>query len=137
MDAKGNLYGTTSEGGNNLGTVFEVSQGGKEHVLYRFGPPLGHDGFGPQSGVIRDAEGNLYGTTLEGGRYGDGIVFEISKDGKEKVLHSFCSGDCSDGAYPGGDLIMDAKGNLYGTAFGGGVHGDGTIFKITLHPAQP
>jgi len=132
MDAGGNLYGTTADGGSsdNRGTVFEVSRGGKEHVLYRF-TPQHNDGFRPQSRVIRDADGNLYGTTLEGGDAGDGIVFEVTKDGEEKVLHSFCSGDCSDGASPAGDLIMDAKGNLYGTAYGGGVHGDGTIFMIT------
>jgi uncharacterized repeat protein (TIGR03803 family) len=59
-----------------------------------------------------------------------GTVFELSKGGTLKVLHSFCSGDCSDGAYPG-DLIMDGNGNLYGTAYGGGVNGKGTVFMIT------
>jgi uncharacterized repeat protein (TIGR03803 family) len=133
MDPEGNLYGTTADGGNsyNLGTVFEVSRRGKERVLYRFGPPLHHAGFRPQSRVILDAEGSLYGTTLEGGRYDSGIVFEISKDGKEKVLHNFCSASgCADGAYPSGDLIMDARGNLYGTAFAGGVNKNGTVFMI-------
>ena len=129
MDANGNLYGTTADGGDsdNQGTVFEVSHAGKEHVLYRFIPQ--HNVFGPQSRVIRDAEGNLYGTTLEGG---GGTVFEVSKDRKEKVLHYFCSEqNCADGGYPAGDLIMDAKGNLYGTAYGGGINGNGTIFMIT------
>ncbi|HXR14912.1 MAG TPA: choice-of-anchor tandem repeat GloVer-containing protein, partial [Terriglobales bacterium] len=80
---------------------------------------------------IRDAAGNIYGTTLEGDA-GDGTVFEISKEGKEKVLHNFCSEqNCADGAYPAGDLIMDAKGNLYGTAYAGGVNRNGTIFMIT------
>ena len=133
MDTKGNFYGTTALGGNsyNLGTIFEVSRSGKEHVLYRFGPPLGHAGFSPQTRVIRDAAGNLYGTTLEGGKAGAGIVFEVSKDGKEKVLHNFCSASgCADGAFPAGDLIMDTKGNLYGTAYGGGVNANGTVFMI-------
>ena len=133
MDARGNLFGTTVFGGSsdNRGTVFEVSRGGKEHVLYRF-TPQHNDGLRPQSSVVRDAEGNLYGTTVGGGDAGDGIVFEVTKDGKEKVLHSFCSEqNCADGAYPSGDLIMDAKGNLYGTAYGGGVNGNGTIFMIT------
>ena len=139
MDARGNLYGTTVDGGNsyNLGTVFEVRRGGTERILYRFGPPLDHAGARPQSRVIRDAEGNLYGTTEEGGLHDSGIVFEISKDGKKKVLHNFCStSDCSDGAYPN-DLIMDAKGNLYGTAFGGGVNKNGTVFMITAPPSHP
>jgi len=136
MDAEGNLYGTTNEGGNNynMGTVFEVSADGKEHVLYKFGPPLGHAGARPVAGVIRDAEGNLYGTTPEGGKFGVGIVFEIGKDGKEKVLHTFCSAEnCTDGFYSYGDLIMDAEGNLYGTTSAGGAHNMGTIYKITLH----
>jgi len=136
MDINGNLYGTTAFGGNDysLGTVFEVSAEGKEHVLYRFGPPLDHAGFYPESRVVRDAEGNLYGTTPEGGKFGAGIVFEVSKDGTEKVLHSFCSAkNCADGVYPYGDLIMDAMGNLYGTTFGGGANRSGTIYKITLH----
>jgi uncharacterized repeat protein (TIGR03803 family) len=130
MDESGNLYGTTADGGSSdsRGTVFEVSPGGKEHVLHRFTGQR-DDGVRPQSRVIRDAAGNIYGTTLEGDA-GDGTVFEISKEGKEKVLHNFCTGDCSDGAYPS-DLIMDAKGNLYGTTFAGGVNHNGTIFMIT------
>jgi uncharacterized repeat protein (TIGR03803 family) len=136
MDPSGNLYGTTAAGGNNysLGTVFEVSAEGKEHVLYRFGPPLDHAGFYPQSRVVRDAKGNLYGATEEGGKFGAGIVFEVGNDGKEKVLHNFCAAkNCPDGVSPNGDLIMDAMGNLYGTTFGGGANHSGTIFKITLH----
>lgn len=130
MDATGNLYGTTAFGGNTdgLGTVFEVDQYGKERVLYRF--KREQNGVSPQTAVVRDAQGNLYGTTEEGGLIGAGVVYEITADGKENILHSFCSGDCLDGAYPN-DLIMHAKGNLYGTAFGGGVNKNGTIFMIT------
>ena len=95
-----------------------------------------HDGIYPVTPLARDAHGNLYGTTVEGGLYGAGVAYEITADGKEKILHSFCSGDCSDGAHPNG-LIIDAKGNLYGTASGGGAHSNGTIFKITLQPTQP
>jgi uncharacterized repeat protein (TIGR03803 family) len=131
-DAKGNLYGTTWIGGiyRVEGTVFELSHNGKEHVVYNF---KGEDGDGdrPRAGVIRDAEGNLYGTTLEGGDSSVGIVFKITKDGEEKVLHQFCSfKNCDDGAYAT-DLIMDAQGNLYGAASGGGAHKNGVIFKIT------
>jgi len=141
MDSEGNLYGTTDRGGEsyNAGTVFELSQNGKERILHRFRANyhVQHDGIKPDTAVIRDAQGNLYGTTEEGGPIGAGVVYEITADGKEKILHSFCSGDCSDGAYPNG-LIMDAKGDLYGTtAAGGGPNQYGTIFKITLQPTQP
>ena len=133
MDPAGNLYGTTVDGGTqgNLGTVFEVTQAGKESVLYRF--KREQDGFSP-AGVVRDAEGNLYGTTGGGGLYGAGVAYEITVDRKEKILHTFCSGDCSDGAYPN-TLIMDAKGNLYGTTAAGGANKNGTIFMITPAPS--
>jgi uncharacterized repeat protein (TIGR03803 family) len=135
MDAEGNLYGTTYDGGiqGNLGTVFKVSQAGKESVLYRY--KREQNGYNP-GGLVRDAQGNLYGTTEEGGLNGDGVVYKITADGKETILHNFCSGNCSDGAYPI-SLIMDAQGNLYGTAYGGGTYGKGTIFKITLPPTHP
>ena len=131
MDASGNLYGTTTDGGKgtNGGIVFKVGQDGHERVLHSFRGAYG--GSDPNTTVVLDAHGNLYGTTLYGSKGGGGTVFEITADGKEKVLHYFCSEkDCSDGAYPS-DLIMDANGNLYGTAYGGGVNGKGTIFKIT------
>jgi uncharacterized repeat protein (TIGR03803 family) len=124
MDATGNLYGTTNSGGNaNAGTVFEVKANGKERVFHKFHPYSRH-GYSPSTSVIVDANGNLYGTTLDN-------AYEITADGKEKVLHVFCSWkDCSDGGYPR-DLIMDAKGNLYGTTYGGGINGNGVIFMIT------
>jgi uncharacterized repeat protein (TIGR03803 family) len=77
FDSKGNLYGTTSEGGGaaNCGTVFELTPNGTEEVLYAFGnPPDGCVLFG---GVVFDADGNLYGTTSYGGTYGGGTVFKI------------------------------------------------------------
>ena len=133
MDAEGNLYGTTTDGGrdSNGGIVFEVGQDGKERVLHTF--RSAHGGSDPQAGVVRDAQGNLYGTTLYGGSGNGccGTVFEITADGKEKVLHSFCTTDCLDGAYPLAGLAIDAKGNLYGTASAGGVNRNGVIFMIT------
>ena len=134
LDPDGNLYGTTGSGGEpyGAGTVFEVSASGKESVLHRFRAnyKVQHDGELPETVVVRDAQGNLYGTTEEGGPSGGGVVYEITPDGAEKILHDFCTGDCSDGVFPNG-LIIDAKGNLYGTAFGGGVNNKGTIFMIT------
>jgi uncharacterized repeat protein (TIGR03803 family) len=96
-------------------------------VLHSFtGAP---DGAGPSAGLIRDATGNLYGTTYLGGAYGWGTVFKRDRAGNETVLHSFTSGH--DGAVPLGGLIRDAEGNLYGTAYYGGAYGAGTVFKMT------
>lgn len=83
--------------------------------------------------MVCDAQGNVYGTTLEGGLHGGGILFEITTDGEEKILHEFCSEEgCADGSNPMGALIMDAKGNIYGTASnGGGAGGNGVIFMFT------
>ncbi len=125
-DAEGNLYGTTRYGGNEVnevGTVYEVSPEGTETVLYAFCPdPLNGctDGSEPMAGVVRDADGNLYGTTHYGGAYGGadgyGTVFKVTPDGTETVLHSFEG--YQDGENPSGDLLWDKQGNLYGTTLG-------------------
>jgi uncharacterized repeat protein (TIGR03803 family) len=113
--------------------VFKLTKTGKETVLYSFaGSP---DGKGPEAGLVMDAKGNLYGTTYYGGTstncYLDcGTVFKVSSKGKETVLYSFTGG--TDGAYPYfGFLVMDAKGNLYGTAYAGGSSEEGTVWKLT------
>jgi len=133
-DAQGNFYGTTEGGGSSgfYGTVFKLDKTGKETVLYRF--TGGADGGVPYDSLIEDAQGNLYGTTRLHGAYGYGVVFKLSKIGKETVLYSFCPGGgvCTDGANPYAGLIRDAKGNLYGTTFGGGASGAGTVFKLSM-----
>jgi uncharacterized repeat protein (TIGR03803 family) len=122
----GSFYGTTEFGGLGYGTVFQLSPNGSggwnESILYRF--TGGADGRYPiNSNVIFDSVGNLYGTASEGGRsscsYGCGVVFElspVSTHWTESVLYSFCGG-CGDGENPGGGLIMDPEGNLYGSTF--------------------
>jgi uncharacterized repeat protein (TIGR03803 family) len=127
-DKEGNLYGTTNGGGNDYGTVFEITSAGTEKVLYSFGSQSG-DGMGPVAGLVLDKEGNLYGTTTEGGAYGAGTVFEITSAGTEKVLYSFGS-QPGDGYYADSGLIFRG-GNLYGTTFEGGVYGDGTVFEFS------
>jgi len=126
-DAAGNLYGTTYSGGaSGYGTVFEVAMTGTETVLYSFmGTP---DGANPYAGLIRDALGNLYGTTNGGGAYGYGTVFEVDTTGTETVLYSF--NGAADGASPYGGLVRDAAGNLYGTTYSGGASGYGTVFEV-------
>jgi uncharacterized repeat protein (TIGR03803 family) len=132
-DAKGTLYGTTISGGTaGFGTVFELSPNGIVTVLHSFtGSP---DGVAPLGGLIRDAKGNLYGTTEHGGTStncgeGCGTVFEVSSKGTETVLYSFQG--TPDGQYPVTALLRDAKGNLYGGAVLGGADGNGTVFKVS------
>jgi uncharacterized repeat protein (TIGR03803 family) len=126
-DPQGNLYGTTYAGGvSGAGTVFKLSRAGKETVLYSF--TGGSDGLFPNSQVIQDSEGNLYGTTYEGGDFHLGTVFRLSRTGQVTVLQSFTGS--SDGASPVAGLIRDPEGNLYGTASGGGL-GNGTVFKLS------
>jgi len=138
-DSDGNLYGTTAYGGlYGFGTIFEVSKTGVETVLYSFsGYPA--DGVYPQAGLVRDAAGNLFGTTQYGGpgscqingfTEGCGTVFMLSNTGVETVLHGFVSGT-TDGQLPIARLLLDAAGNLYGTTCHGGTQGNGTVFKVT------
>src|SRR6266436_4437687 len=131
LDSAGNLYGTTSAGGDSIcqcGTIFKLDSTGKLTVLYRF--LGGTDGSGSAAGLVRDAAGNLYGMTTGGGDpiCQCGVVFKLDKSGKETVLHSFTHG--SDGAYPYGGVIRDAAGNLYGTTNYGGDSDAGLILKL-------
>jgi uncharacterized repeat protein (TIGR03803 family) len=126
-DGSGTFYSTTyNNGAHGLGTVFDVTSGGSEHVVYSFAG--GADGRNPATGVIADAAGNLYGTTYFGGPSDAGTVFKVAHDGTETVLHAFTG---ADGANPLSDLLMDKRGNIYGTANQGGANGEGTVFEIT------
>jgi len=126
LDAAGNLFGTTQSGGSgNLGTVFMVSPSGAETVLHSFtGQP---DGASPQGELVLDGKGNLYGTTFTGGTANAGTVFKVDPAGNETVLYSFTGG--ADGGNPMGGLVLDAKGNLFGTTVQGGL-GNGVVFKL-------
>jgi len=142
LDTAGNLYGTTFAGGmgatsnwmSGYGTVFELtpeSDGSwTEHVLYRF--TGGTDGSSPfHSGVTADGAGNLYGTTYQGGAFGQGNVFKLTRnsDGTwtESVLHQFTGRDGSRADSP---LTFDRAGNLYGTTALGGEGECGTVFTL-------
>jgi len=127
-DSEGNLYGTARDGGaSNDGTVFKLTKNGKFKVLYSFvGSPK--DGAQPVASLVMDKQGNLYGTTFQGGAYGYGTVFKLSPTGTESVLYSFTGG--ADGSEPVASLVMDKQGNLYGTTPDGGAYSHGTVFKV-------
>jgi uncharacterized repeat protein (TIGR03803 family) len=129
-DGKGNLYGTTLNGGLLAdGTIFELTKKGVEIVLCSLD---GNGGSHPYAALIRDSKGNLYGTAAGGGiggQEGYGSVFKIVPNGTEVVLHIFTGG--SDGGYPyRAALAKDSKGNLYGTTTYFGANTAGTIYKV-------
>lgn len=150
QDAAGNLYGTTVQGGSRCpsrsaygcGTVYKLDPTGHVTILHAFSQES--DGGSPQSGLILDPAGNLYGTTTNGGanlscRLGNttgcGVVFKVDPSGNETVLYTFPGGAA--GAVPFASLVRDPKGNLYGaTAAGGSINGlyadgCGVVFKLT------
>jgi uncharacterized repeat protein (TIGR03803 family) len=125
----GSLYGTTAFGGShNIGIVYQLSPraNGKwtEKILLNFN---GKNGYEPSFGnLLFDAAGNLYGTTIEGGPYDQGVVFQLvpqtSGKWKENILFA---------KNGGGYMIFDKAGNLYGTIYSWGTYGGGSIFKLT------
>jgi uncharacterized repeat protein (TIGR03803 family) len=132
----GNLYGTTYYGGaNGPGTVFKISLIGNLTTLYSF--TGGTDGGYPMSGLIQGTDGNLYGTTCNGGAHGSGTVFKISPTGNLTTLYSFTGG--ADGASPIAGLVQATNRKFYGTTSQGGSSacstmyssGCGTVFEIT------
>ena len=130
MDASGNLYGVTDEGGaSNIGVVYELSSSGTLTVLHSFagGTADGCNPFGPP---VLDTSGNLYGTAEFCGSDDKGVVWKLSSSGTETILHNF-AGLANDGAYPGGGVILDAQGNLYGDTEGGDALGCGTVYTLT------
>jgi uncharacterized repeat protein (TIGR03803 family) len=130
------LYGTTSLGGIldqsclfGCGTVFKVDPSGEETILYSFTDTNGNgNAYDPWFGLVRDLAGNLYGTTLFGGSFGAGTVYKVAPGGIEIVLYTFQ--DSSDGGIPEGGLVLDAKGNLYGTTAFGGSSSAGTVYEL-------
>jgi uncharacterized repeat protein (TIGR03803 family) len=129
----GKLYGTTVVGGaNSEGTVFEISPSGLT-TLYSFCTQVDcTDGAVPAAGLVQDTNGDLYGTTTDGGANNQGTVFKITPAGALTTLYSFCAlPSCRDGAAPSAGLVQATNGDLYGTTSLGGVHKGGLVFKIT------
>jgi uncharacterized repeat protein (TIGR03803 family) len=137
LDATGSLYGTTAHAGpGGGGTAFKLTpaEGNWSFTLiYGFTGPIGS---GPNGGLTLDANGNLYGATFAGGAYGYGAVFKLtpwSGGWTYTSLHDFTGG--GDGGRPSSNVLLDSKGNLYGTAVIGGnpgcPSGCGVVWKIT------
>jgi uncharacterized repeat protein (TIGR03803 family) len=149
IDKAGNIYGVAGGGRDSVGLVFELSpsaigSGWAYKLLHSF-TYNGKDGYYPYGGLVMDAAGNLYGTTQQGPNncpgtaFGcSGTVFELSPAAngswRETTLYSFPIGydwTIPDGGGPLGSLILDAAGNLYGTAQGGGAYGGGVVFELS------
>ncbi|MBV9063745.1 MAG: hypothetical protein JOY77_12580 [Alphaproteobacteria bacterium] len=157
LDSAGHLYGTAPSGGTGFGTVYELSlSGGKwtPSLLYAFCAQSGcNDGVSPESALIIDTAGNLYGVTPRGGANGGGVAFELSPTGgtwQLKVLYAFCAqggSACTDGSTPSGVSTQsnvgltyfgaatgqpyDGVSPLFGTTVSGGLNNAGTVFQLT------
>ncbi len=130
LDGSGNLYGITYSGGNvtsncrlACGVVYKLDSSGNETPLYCF--TGGANGWYPNGLLAMDSAGNLYGATIGGGdpsacaiTFGCGVLYKVDTRGNETVLYTFTGG--ADGAWPNGSLLLDAKGDLFGTAIEGG-----------------
>jgi len=132
LDSAGNLYGTTELIGGGTGGVFELSPTADgpwtETILYAL---ASSEGLYPQAGLVFDSAGNLYTATTDDGANGDGTAFELTLIGgvwTETRIHYF---DGTDGSSLKSTPILDARGNLYGTAFSGGGFGFGTVWELT------
>ena len=137
LDAQGNLLGTTTVGGGfhvhcpvkGCGTVFKVTPAGKETVVLQFFKF--DNGVDPEAPVVLDAQGNIFGTTFMGGPSAYGLFFKVTPAGQESWIHFFNDHNLTgDGGYPIGPMVRDAQGNFYGVTYKGGVHNQGTVFRV-------
>ena len=132
----GNLYGTTLTGGaiDAQGVVFEITPKGVYTDIHNFGEQA-DEGLIPAAGLVQVTNGDLYGSTYQGGTFGYGTIFKISLEGALTTLHSFtnCASNCPGGGLPTGTLVQGTDGNLYGTTTAGpnAAPSSGTVFKIT------
>lgn len=149
LDKTGDVFGATEQGGGTssscgggCGVVYELVRGsGKwtESVLHAFNPLQPPDGEFPESRLIFDAHGDLFGTTFEGaGPTSSGCVYELVPMGsgqwKESIVQAFLPQDNGDGQFPSGDLVMDAAGDLFGTTSEGGTPSSesaGVVYMLT------
>jgi uncharacterized repeat protein (TIGR03803 family) len=142
LGSDGNFYGTTYYGGANstttcpagCGTVFKMTPSGTLTTLYNFCAQSNcADGAEPNSVLVQASDGNFYGTTA-GAYYNLGTIFQIGASGDFANVFTFCGSGCTTNSAPNGvdpdGLVVGSDGNIYGTTFGGGTDGYGTVFKI-------
>jgi len=130
QNTDGNFYGTTAAGGSaNHGIVFKITASGTLTLLYTFGS-ITNDGNGPWGGLIKNTDGNFYGTTYGGGTYNAGTVFKMTPSGTLTILHSF-GATTSDGSGAIAPLCLGADGKFYGVTYVGGSASKGTFYQIT------
>lgn len=131
LRADGAFYGTTRSGGFGPGTIYRVARDGTYALLHRF--DYASEGGFPSAGLVRDSDGNLYGTTSSGGPDGEGTTYRLAPDGTFTILHSFSFTD-GKGFLPSPGLVRDGQGNLYGTTYSGGAFGgtfgNGVLYKL-------
>jgi uncharacterized repeat protein (TIGR03803 family) len=131
VDSSGDVYGVTPYGGqSNFGAVFKIDPARQEVLLHTF--TGGSDGAYPSGIIYDESTGNIFGMTSEGGNgsncfSGCGVVYRLSPDGIETVLHNF---DVTDGIAPVGKLVRDESGTLYGVSSQGGAFGYGALFRL-------
>ncbi len=141
LDGKGNLYGTTTTGGTaGQGVAFELtpSNGGwTDSTLYNFcSVKYCPDGAAPYAALTLDKSGNLYGTTLSGGHYDNGVVFQLKRSGTRWVQHAYQFPGGVEGAFPWYSGALVLNGDVYGTLSGGGgsamcvPYGCGVVYQI-------
>jgi uncharacterized repeat protein (TIGR03803 family) len=137
-DAFGNFYGTTAaSGANAYGTLFQISPFFGLHTLYHFCSKTNcTDGATPEAGPLVGQDGNIYGTTFQGGANDAGTVFQFTPWGVLNTLYNFCTlANCADGQYPEASLVQGSNGNFYGTTSFGGTYGDGTVYNLATIPS--
>jgi uncharacterized repeat protein (TIGR03803 family) len=121
-------YGTTLYGGaKGAGTLFSVTSAGRAVTLHRFAAAT--EGSQPNDMLAVDPQGNVYGTTQAGGKFGGGTVYQFTTAHKLKVLHAF-DADTGDGSGPLQGLVRGTNGALYGAAAGGAINTNGSVFEI-------
>jgi uncharacterized repeat protein (TIGR03803 family) len=146
----GNFYGTTESGGAHIqgGTVFSMTPAGKVTTIYNFcSKPNCTDGRNPMDSLIQASDGNLYGTTYNGGansspnclsNSGCGTIFKITTSGVLTTLYNFCGlPNCVDGNQPEAGLVQATNGTFYGTTYSGGTMGVGTVFSLSVEGLKP
>jgi uncharacterized repeat protein (TIGR03803 family) len=130
LATNGNFYGTTRGTGYLPGTVFEITPAGVLTTLYTFCSLKGcGDGSHPKDGLVQAIDGNLYGTTFDGGTQNYGTIFKVTPAGTLTTIHRF---NLVYGANPYGGLIQASDGNLYGLTFFGGSPGPGVVYRLNI-----